>query len=594
MRIKMSRNRFLQITAVIAAVLIIGTGAWVFVFSGTDGDNPGNLATFAVQKGPLIINVTDSATIQPREQLTIKSEVEGTTTILYLIPEGTHVKKGDLLVELDATNLEDSKVDREISVQNAEASYISARENLEVVRNQAQSDVEQAELALRFAKQDLEKYTEGDYPNQVRELEAKITLANEELERAIDDFNWSKTLFEEKYLSESEYKADELAKNKAELDLELAQNNLKLLKEYTYKRTIEQLQSDVRQAEMALERTKRKASANVVQAEAELKAKESSFTREKSKLEKIKEQIEKAKIIAPMDGLVVYATSVQVSFRRNVEPLDEGQQVRERQELIYLPTTSTFKAEAKIHESSLEKIKPGLPVRITVDALPGKVFTGKVATIAPLPDAQSMFMNPDLKVYDTEIHIEGGEGVLRSGMTCKAEIIVEEYPSAMYVPIQSVFRVKGQPTAFIRSGDTVEPRPVKIGLDNNRMVHIISGLAPGEEVLLNPPLETAVAVREPMAETGSETGEEAAAESPPAAAKEDEASVEPRETGPSTEEQPSASEESASERRRPDRNFEDLTPEERQKLRERFENMSPEEREAMRQRRRQMQQDSNE
>ena len=168
-----------------------------------------------------------------------------------------------------------------------------------------------------------------------------------------------------------------------------------------------QLESDVRQAGMALERTERKAAADVVQSEADLKAKESEYLSQKDKLDKIVTQIEKTKIYAPADGLVVYATSVRWSWRGSTEPLEEGQVVRERQELIYLPTGSSFMAEVDVHEASLTKIKPGLPVRITTETAPDKTYQGRIASVAPLPDAQSVWLNPDLKVCNTDIVIEG-------------------------------------------------------------------------------------------------------------------------------------------------------------------------------------------
>ena len=567
-----------------AAVLAVAIGRSVLRGS----EDRSRQALFAVVEGPLTISVTESGTVQPREQVIIKSEIEGSTTVLYVIPEGTRVKDGDLLVELDGSKLEDAKLDQEIRVQNAEAAFVSARENLEVVRNQAESDIDKAVLASTFAVEDLKKYTKGEYPNQVKEFEARITLAEENLQRAEDELHWSRILSEEKYLSESELKADELAVNKTRLDLELAQNNLALLKDYTHKRTLDQLESDVKQGEMALERTRRKASADVIQAEASLKAKESEFARQQEKLQKTSDQIEKTRITAPMDGIVIYATSTKVSWRRNIEPLDEGQQVREREELIYLPTGSSFKAEIKVHESSLKKIRLGLPVRLTMDALPGKAFQGTVVTIAPLPDAQSMFMNPDLKVYTTKIHIEGGADVLRSGMTCKAEIIVHHYPSAIYVPIQSVVRINGQTTTFVERGGRIDPRPVEIGLDNNRMVHIVSGLKPLEKVLLAPPLESSIVVREPEVGTASggspERGPEAGASEglQPAAGRD--------EPGPATEPPPPDPGTSPPGRHGRGGDREDLSPEERQRRRQRFESMSPDEREAARQRGRRMRQ----
>jgi len=373
-------------------------------------------------------------------------------------------------------------------VQNAEAAFIRARENLEVVKNQAQSDQEKAELDFQFAKEDLVQYEEGEYPKNLKEANSRITVAKEELGRAEEKLRWSKILFDEKYISQTELQADELSAQKAKLDLELAEADRDLLRDYTYKRKIAELSSDVRQTELALKRTQRKAAADIVQAEAELRAKESEYSRESSKLDKINEQIVKTKITAPIDGLVVYATSAQGNWRGNAEPLDEGQEVREQQDLIYLPAPGSVMAEAKIHESSLEKVKIGMPVRVTVDAVPGRVFSGQVDTIAPLPDAVSVWLNPDLKLYASDIRLEGNSMGLRTGMSCRVEILVKQYDDVLFVPVQAVTKVDGQEVVYVVNGSRTEIRPVQIGLDNNRMVYIKSGLEAGDKILLNPPL----------------------------------------------------------------------------------------------------------
>jgi len=479
------------IGAIVVAASIVLVVVWLKVVRG--GEDPmSSLATFVAKKGPLTISVLESGTIKSREQIIIKNECEGRSQIIRLVPEGTRVKKGDLLFELDASQTEDERIEQEIRVQNAYASFIDANETLAVVRNQADSDLAIAELTLEFAKQDLEQYIDGLYPNEVTAAEGRITLAEEELERAKQTLEWSQRLYEEKYIPETELLADKLSKSRRDLDLTLSKNDLELLEEFTKKRNIAQLESDVHQAEMALYRAQRKAIADVVQAEAGLKARELEYASQKDKLQKLEDQLTKAKVYAPADGLVIYATSAQRGgpFRGRREPLEEGAEVHEREEIIYLPTADSAMAEVSVHESSLEKVRVGLPVIITVDALQGKKFLGRLARIAPLPDARSMWMNPDLKVYDTDIYLEDNDSALRTGMSCKAEIIIEQYEDAVYIPIQAVMRVRGKPTIHIVNEKTIDPREVEIGLDNNRMVRIISGLEEGEVVLLTPPLKS--------------------------------------------------------------------------------------------------------
>jgi HlyD family secretion protein len=565
---------------------MIGIGAAIFASYKANNNRATNLVTFVVKRGPLRISVTESGTIKARDQVILKNEVEGVTSILYLRPEGTRVNKGDLLVELDASELLDAKIDQEIKVQNAEAAFIGARENLAVVKNQAQSDRDIAKLNLTFARQDLKQYKEGEYPNLLNEAKGQIALADEEVTRAQEKYDWSKTLFEEKYISQTELKADELALKRKKLELEVAENNLNLLENFTYQRNLAQLESDVNQADMALERAIRKAAADVVQAEAELKAKQSEYGRQTDKLEKNLEQIEKTKIYAPNDGRVIYATSARRGgWRSSTEPLDIGQSVRERQELIYLPTGSAVKAEVDIHETKLKKVRVGLPSIITVDALPGKTFFGEVTHIAPLPDAQSMWLNPDLKVYNSEIQVDGNDSALRTGMSCKAEIVIEQYEDVVYVPVQAVLRVAGEPTVYVVNGKKIQPRRVEIGLDNDTMVRIISGLRESEVVSLTPPLKSAAV--EPYAE-------KIAADTGPAQGdteiyrtindRLEKSTDRGQYRGRGTPADVNGPYKRAGGRRGKS-STEGMSPDQRQKMRERFKNMSPEQREKMRQRR---------
>ncbi len=472
------------LTVAVVVLIAVGHAAVRRWFpEGRPDDQP----SYRVQRGPLTISVTEPGTISALDQIEIKSEVEGQTTILYLVAEGKIVEEGELLVELDASRLNDNLVDQQIRVHNAEAAFIRARENLAVTRNQTQADIARAELDLQFAREDLVKYEKGDYPKQLMEVESRITLAHEELEQATQTFNWSQRLFDEQYISQTELERDRLARQRADLDYTLAQANLALLRDFTHQRRLDELRSDVEQAQMALERVRLRAGADIVQAEADLRAREAEFTRQTERLTQIEDQIQKSRIHAPRAGMVVYATTGQSRWSSG-EPLEEGHQVRERQTLIYLPSPGLMRVDVQVHESVLDRIQRGQSARITLDALPGREFPGRVVRIAPLPDGSTRWMNPDLKVYRTQINLDGQATDLRTGMSCRAEIIVEHHEDVLAIPIQAVMRVNGQPTVYVKSGRQFVPRPIDVGLDNNRMVHVLDGLVVGEIVSLTPPL----------------------------------------------------------------------------------------------------------
>jgi HlyD family secretion protein len=111
--------------------------------------------------------------------------------------------------------------------------------------------------------------------------------------------------------------------------------------------------------------------------------------------------------------------------------------------------------------------------------------------IAPLPDAQSIWMNPDLKVFTTQIFLDGNDSDMRTGMSCQARIIVETHDNVLSVPVQAVLQVQGVPTVYVKAGNEFVPRQVEIGLDNNRLIHVKDGLKTGDIVLLTPPLKDA-------------------------------------------------------------------------------------------------------
>ncbi|MHC4286419.1 MAG: efflux RND transporter periplasmic adaptor subunit [Planctomycetota bacterium] len=522
---------------------------WFKVVRGSEDPTSG-LATYIAKRGPLTISILESGTIKAKEKIIIKNEIEGRTSIVSLIPEGTHVKKGDLLIELDASVLEDSKIDQEIVVMTAFAAFIDANETLAVVMDQ---------------------YIKGQYPNEETTADNDITLREEELKRAEETLTWSQKLYEKKYISQTELMADKLAVTRSKNNLELAQNNLSLLEDFTYHRN---------QAEMALERIERKSRALVIQADADLKAKELDYKRQKDKFNKIEDQLKKARIYSPTDAMVIYATTAsRGGWRDRREPMDIGVELTERQELFHLPTAQSAMVEVDIHEASLEKVRLGLPVVVTVEALSGQKFLGSVQRIAPLPDPQSMWMNPDLKVYNTDIHLEGNIPSLRTGMSCKVEIIVEQYENVVYVPVQTVLRVGGESTVFAVKDNSIEERKVKVGLDNRRMIKIASGLSEGEHVLMAPPLKSATI------EPGSEMAGSGLSGSSDTMKQRINDKLEVT-NGTGNRRPPGMPSEGVGPGQgRPGREgLESMTPEQREKMRKRIENMTPEERKKMRQR----------
>jgi hypothetical protein len=207
---------------------------------------------------------------------------------------------------------------------------------------------------------------------------------------------------------------------------------------------------------------------------------------ERDELEDVVAQIEKAKLYAPRSGMVVYAKQPGGRYGRE-DPIAEGTQVRERQDLITIPSDRGMVAEVSLHESVLKQVEVGQTCIVRVDAVPETEFRGHVSFVALLPDQQSWFANPNQRLYRTDVAIDQANREMRPGMSCSIEILVEDIPDTLYAPVQSLFRHEGGNVAFVSEAGRVEPREVEVGRYNDRWVQVIDGLEEGEVVLLSPP-----------------------------------------------------------------------------------------------------------
>mgnify|MGYP000995743927 FL=1 len=445
---------------------------------------------FAVQEGPLTISVTSGGSVQSRDKVVISSELEGNNTVIWVIDEGTNVQTGDLLLEFDASDLIEKRNEQEIVVANAESSLTISKEKLGITEGDCEALTIDREVDLMLAKMALEKYQEGDFPQQLREHEAEIALADEEVQRASEKMDWSRRLAKEDFLTRTELQADELALKRKQIDLDMAKTKLNVLTNYTMHQQRATLDSALRRAERAMLRTEWSNKATLRQVESEVRARQREFDRSTNRLSLLNFQISKSKIYAPTNGIVLYTSTVLISRRQWwIKPLAVGATAVERQELIYIPIESGMVVEIMVPEASLNKVDNGMPARVKVDAFPGRVFDGRLVKIGILPDGQSSQLNPDLKLYKCEIECDFKDALIRPGMSCDVELIRESYDRALYVPVQCVVRVNGKPVVYVRDGKGWGPRQVRVGLDNNRMIQILDGLHVNEEVMLAPPVK---------------------------------------------------------------------------------------------------------
>jgi len=511
----------LLLTIVLVSAIV---AAAAFYYKNSNSVSPADISgTYQVKPGNLKISVTENGDIRALNSKEITSKVEGITTIISIVDEGTiitpkDVNDGKVLVELDSSRIKEKLTTQEISYLSADASLTEARESLDIQKKQNESDIEAGKLAVRFALIDFRKYL-GDYvahrfladlktqtvdpdriltliddPNlggsalqQLRQLQDSITLAEMRYARAVDKLEGTKELFEQKYVAEIELKGDELEKQSLNVQVQQAKTALKLFKLYEFPKETERLICDYFEAQRKLDQIYASARSKLAQAQAALGSKKATFRLQKEQFEKYQDQLEACLIKAPAPGEVVYASSTERRGRRSSpEPIEVGAEIRERQRIISIPDTSIMKVEIKIHETWINKIGLGQPAIIRVAAFPDQQFTGKVIRKSPLADPEN-WMNPDLKVYSTDVSIDGIYDYLKTGMTAKVEVVIDELENIISVPIQSVVNYQGKKVCYVVRKAKVQRTQVQTGAFNDTFVEIISGINQGDFVMLNPP-----------------------------------------------------------------------------------------------------------
>ncbi|MCY1502428.1 Macrolide export protein MacA [compost metagenome] len=136
--------------------------------------------------------------------------------------------------------------------------------------------------------------------------------------------------------------------------------------------------------------------------------------------------------------------------------------------------------EAPIDEVDAARVRPGMPVRITLDALGERVFEGEVRRIAPFVRE----LEKQARTVDVEVRFAGvpGDVILLTGYSADVEILLQQRPRTLRVPTESVFD-DGRVLRLDPSGHLSE-QTVEIGLSNWRWSEVTAGLDSGDRVIV--------------------------------------------------------------------------------------------------------------
>jgi multidrug efflux pump subunit AcrA (membrane-fusion protein) len=465
--------------------------------SDTAGRTVADVDLLPVERSDFDMVIPVTGELAAQRQIEIRNKLESRALITEIVAEGQAVKKGDVLVRLADQDIKQKVSDAADKLKTAESSLVAAETLLAIKESTKASDRSKADVAVQMADLALKAWREGEIHKKRQELELAIEVAVINLDRSKTRFEQSTKLLESKYITKDEFDKDRIEMIQSEVKVKQSRADLELFESYTVAQEEAKRASDYDQAVAERTRTDQRNDAEIEKAKAEADSARYKVETARNDLGRAEQDLRNCTIVAPSDGLVVYATSIDSGGGGrgggDVQPPQVGTELRPNELVIILPDTSRMIANLKVNEALSGRIRPGQVVTVQSDALPNVPLAGTVQSVSVLA-ASGGWRDPNRRDYTVKVALEADPSLgLKPSMRCKAEILLDQVKDSMSVPLQAIFRQGPIAYVYVAEGGGYAQRMVKLGRTSELRAEVLEGLKEGEQVLLREPTATEIA-----------------------------------------------------------------------------------------------------
>ncbi|MEE4239846.1 MAG: efflux RND transporter periplasmic adaptor subunit [Desulfopila sp.] len=236
------------------------------------------------------------------------------------------------------------------------------------------------------------------------------------------------------------------------------------IEEDDYRIALQRAEARYRLAKANFERDKAVFSKGVIPV-AELEAKETNLLTARADLDNARLQLNRCTIKAPIDG-VVRRLDVKVGLFLSVaDPVGQLLQI------------DKVKAVVGIPESDIAAVRKIDTIDVSLQALNDMVVTGSKHFLSPAPDTTA-------RLYKMELQLDNESRSILPGMFVRAEIVKRSVANAIAIPFYSVISRNDEQFVFVEEDGVAHKRPVKLGIMENWMVEVTSGLSPRDNLVI--------------------------------------------------------------------------------------------------------------
>lgn len=177
-------------------------------------------------------------------------------------------------------------------------------------------------------------------------------------------------------------------------------------------------------------------------------------------------QLQKSAVSAPIPGIV------DRLFKDKDEFVDTGMP------LVRLVQMDKLKVSVGVPEREVGNFAPNAPAIVTLDAIEGREFNGSIHKIATTAD-------PSTLTFVTEIAVDNPDGIIKPGMVARVRLVRRVCPDSVTVPIFSVMTVENQRFVMVEESGVARVRPIEIGIIQDDVVQAVTGLKPGDRLIVS-------------------------------------------------------------------------------------------------------------
>jgi len=444
---------------------------------------------YTVRRADLEVALVENGTMVAKESKKVTAKIKNEAKILFLVEEGKDVPEGEIVCKLDTTQVQTQLESIQLEILSTEANLKTARTELEIQTGENIATLTKAEVALDRATKEIEKYRDGEAPQERRKLEVGLKDTETDYNRAKKNLEDSKKLLELTYIKKAELEDHQITFERATVQKEGAEVALRMFDKYTFPMAMTDLETKLADAKREVATAQKRGEAVLGQKSVNVQQVEKRLKMQNMQLKERQEELESMVLKAPCPGILVYGNPHEPWYREGVKV---GGQVYGGHTVMTIPDLRVMQVKLQIHEADISKLKAGLRASVTTDSYPGLQLDGEVTKIAMVAGSGGDWRgggSSEVKKFDVEVTIKTAGLQLRPGISAKVEIHVETRPQTLFVPLQSAFAEDGVHYCHVQpTGKSPERRKIQIGTSNDTYLEVLDGLAEGDKVLLYNPM----------------------------------------------------------------------------------------------------------